>query len=530
MIQAGLTLKDRIDKVLKECSAILSESDLSQLKEEIVLSEKRLTQPMQLAIIGKISSSKSTLVNAILGQAEVVRTGQMEETFNVSWLKYGDSNSNVNVVFKNGQTKSVPRGEWLEWTSHQVSNVLKEQVKYIEVFYEHEILKSINIIDTPGLDALSQIDSKNTIAFLKEIRPDAVVMLFTKSIAETTLSVLEDFQNAENGNFSLSAMNAIGILSKADTIWSIMEPNKDIIDVGNRVITTTLYEKYPEVRKSLFSILPVSSLMGLASSTFDEYDLKTIIQLSLIDDAVLYEMLSSPDFFIDEDYKVGVKPNERKRIYEKLGIYGIYILIQYVRRNKDASIQSLSNVLSEKSGFSKFLLTIQSHFGNRAILIKSQSILNRLLKEINFVKNNRVGETYSAVAKVESAIVSTILSLHEYKEWELLCKYYDGKIELSKEEAEEFVSLCGERGYSAPERLMSKHALSLNEMEEIASRRARYWQKQYNIYSVIEPDKASFYKLLISSYNILLMEIREAMKEYNEAKATLARTSSFLGL
>ena len=48
---------------------------------------ERLSRPMQLAIIGKISSSKSTLVNAVLGKEEVVRTGQMEETFNVSWLK-----------------------------------------------------------------------------------------------------------------------------------------------------------------------------------------------------------------------------------------------------------------------------------------------------------------------------------------------------------------------------------------------------------------------------------------------------------
>ena len=37
---------------------------------------------MQLAIIGKISSSKSTLVNAILGKDGVMATGQMEVTYN----------------------------------------------------------------------------------------------------------------------------------------------------------------------------------------------------------------------------------------------------------------------------------------------------------------------------------------------------------------------------------------------------------------------------------------------------------------
>lgn len=99
-------------------------------------------------------------------------------------------------------------------------------MKFIEVFYNHEILKRVNIIDTPGLDALSQIDSKNTIAFLKEVHPDAVVMLFIKSIAESTMSILQDFQGVGTGDFNLSAMNAIGVLSKADTIWSVMDPEK----------------------------------------------------------------------------------------------------------------------------------------------------------------------------------------------------------------------------------------------------------------------------------------------------------------
>ena len=103
MSQSALTLKDRILQLLRECESILSGVEDVSLSQEIKKSQERLMQPMQLAIIGKISSSKSTLVNAILGQAEVVRTGQMEETFNVSWLKYGDSNSDINVGITSGE-------------------------------------------------------------------------------------------------------------------------------------------------------------------------------------------------------------------------------------------------------------------------------------------------------------------------------------------------------------------------------------------------------------------------------------------
>ncbi len=530
MSQSAYTLKDRIFQLLRECNAILSEVEDVSLSNEIKKSQERLMQPMQLAIIGKISSSKSTLVNAILGQAEVVRTGQMEETFNVSWLKYGDSNSDIKVVFKDGKVSSVPRAQWAQWTSHQEKNVLKERVKYIEVFYDHEILKDINIIDTPGLDALSQIDSKNTILFLKEVHPDAVVMLFTKSIAESTLSVLQDFQNVGAGDFNLSAMNAIGVLSKADTIWSAMEPDKDILSIGRRVIKTTLYDKYPEVRKSLFSILPVSSLIGLSSSTINDLDYTSLKTLCSVDDSILFEMLSSPDFFFDEEYSVDVKSTERQRLYNKFGLYGIYILIESLRRNEDASIVFLSDLLKEKSGFGKFLLTVQSHFGKRSTLIKSQSILQRILNEINRAKQTHIGEQYNAIAQAENLIVAVLLSLHEYKEWEYLSKYYDGKLDLTSEESEEFVSLCGERGYSASERLRCDDSKTPSQLIDIATRRALYWQKQYNIFSVIEPEKAEFYKLLISSYNLLLIDIQKAVSEHTLAKETIERTTAFLGL
>ncbi|MEZ3591340.1 MAG: dynamin family protein [Muribaculaceae bacterium] len=530
MSQSALTLKDRIHQLLKECYHILSEAGLASISEMIENSEKRLMQPMQLAIIGKISSSKSTLVNAILGHPEVVRTGQMEETFNVSWLKYGDSDSDINVIFKDGRISSVPREQWAKWASHQEKNVLKEQVKYIEVFYNHEILKDINIIDTPGLDALSQIDSKNTILFLKEVQPDAVVMLFTKSIAESTLSVLQDFQNVGTGDFNLSALNAIGVLSKADTIWSAMEPEKDIISIGNRVIKTTLYDKYPEVRKSLFSILPVSSLIGLSSFTINDSDYSSLKALSLVDDTILLEMLSSPDFFFDEEYSIDVESTERQRLYNKFGLYGIYIIIESLRRNEDANVVFLSDVLKEKSGFGKFLLTVQSHFGKRSTLIKSQSILQRILNEINKAKQIHVGVEYNAIAQAENLIVAALLSLHEYKEWEYLAKYYGGNLELTVDEADEFIALCGERGYSASERLRCDNTRTPSQLVEIATGRALYWQKQYNIFSIIEPEKADFYKLLISSYNLLLIDIQKAVCEYTSAKETIERTAAFLGL
>ena len=63
---------------------------------------------------------------------------------------------------------------------------------YIEVATSDEMLKHINIIDTPGLDATSKVDSENTKQFLKQVNPDAVVFLFTKSLTENSLKLINE--------------------------------------------------------------------------------------------------------------------------------------------------------------------------------------------------------------------------------------------------------------------------------------------------------------------------------------------------
>ena len=525
-----ISVADKLKKCLQECLQILVDNKVSMslVSDKIQEALERLSQPMQLAIIGKISSSKSTLVNAILGKDEVVRTGQMEETFNVSWLKYGDSNADVKVVFKNGEVKYVPYDNWDFWASHQHENVLKEQVKYIEVFFDDSILKKINIIDTPGLDALSEIDSKNTIAFLKEVKPDAVIMLFTKSIAESTFTILQDFQNSGTDAFSLTPLNAIGVLAKVDTMWSSMVPQKRIIDDAKRVIQNTLYDKYPEVKRALFSILPVSSLLGLASSTITEEDYECVRCLSMTEPGVLYEMLSSPDLFVDKDYNVNLPVERRLTLYRKFGLYGIYILIDAVWNNPTCRLDLLKVELREKSGFEKLLSTIIAHFGDRAALVKSQSTIVSVIdvckQAISFC--NDILEL-KVIEEINRKIVTALLSIHEFQEWRYLSEIYENQNSYDETEINEFMALCGEFGNSVIERLQLPSEASVNEMIEKVKNRALYWRKRYNIYSDIEPHKAAFYKVMSSSYNILQQRIEDTYMEMKSAENTLNNARMF---
>ncbi len=528
---ATVNVYNKLMQCLLDCRETIKESNCVNLIACIDQTIDKMSKPIEVAIIGKISSSKSTLVNALLGEAEVVRTGQMEETFNVSWIKYGDSSADIKVFFKDGSMKLIPRKDWARWTSHQESNELKEKVSYIEVTYEHDILKRINIIDTPGLDALSEIDSKNTIAFLKNVHPDAVVMLFTKSIAESTMSVLNDFVSVnKDSSFVLSPLNSIGVLAKADTMWTVMNPKKDVLNEGKRVIAQTLYEKYPEVRHAIFDIFPLSALMGLAASTISDDDVVYLKQLSLVQESVLNEMLSSPEFLFDEDYKTDVSPIERKILWQKFGMYGIFVLIDYLKRNTLATRYDLSQVLIKKSGFESFQRMVISHFGDRANLIKAQNSI-ATLKEVCHLERQRNDinvQDIQMIDDIEKKLLSVLLSIHEYQEWNYLTKIYTGKEKTDEFIIEEFLRICGEKGSAAYEKLAMPSSSAIKELKEKATERALFWQRKYNIYSMTNPSSASLIKVMQMSYNVIIKELEDIDVKMKEAKRTLNECMQFV--
>ena len=528
---ATVNVYNKLMQCLLDCRESIKERNCVNLSACIDHAIDKMSKPIEVAIIGKISSSKSTLVNALLGEAEVVRTGQMEETFNVSWIKYGDSSADIKVFFKDGSMKLIPRMDWARWTSHQESNELKEKVSYIEVTYEHDILKRINIIDTPGLDALSEIDSKNTIAFLKNVHPDAVVMLFTKSIAESTMSILNDFVSVnKDSSFVLSPLNAIGVLAKADTMWSIMNPKKDVLNEGKRVIAQTLYEKYPEVRHSIFDIFPLSALMGLAASTISDDDVVYLKQLSLVQESVLNEMLSSPEFLFDEDYKTDVSPIERKILWQKFGMYGIFVLIDYLKRNTLATRYDLSQVLIKKSGFESFQRMVILHFGDRANLIKAQNSIATLKEACHFERqrNDINVQDIQMIDEIEKKLLSVLLSIHEYQEWNYLTKIYTGKEKTDEFIIEEFLRICGEKGSAAYEKLAMPSSAAIKELKEKATERALFWQRKYNIYSMTNPSSASLIKVMQMSYNVIIKELEDIDVKMQEAKRTLNECMQFV--
>ena len=504
---------DNIKRGLSDCLQLCQSPRMGQLREIISASIKKLDEPMQLAIIGKISSSKSTLVNAILAKNELMSTGHMEVTYNVGWLKYGDPSSDIVLHFKDGRPPKRKSRKEFEMLSVESNAEELDQISHIEVFDDSEILKEINIIDTPGLDALRGKDSQNTLDFISNVRPDAVVMLFTHSVAESILDVVQQF----NAGSEFTPLNAIGILSKIDVLWQETIPrNKSALEIGKRMVDNKM-RKDLTIKKSLFNLYPISALLYMASSTITEDEINQIGLAFNESPEDWCRMLNSVSKFLS-DSPCLIAKEERKSLCDKLGLYGIYLITQRFKKNEDTSLSAIKSLFLAESGANDFAKTLHNHFGSRAKLIKIESVYQRVMQEIKKLKASDTDLTLRSLLLNLEQKISDIFSsfVHEHKEYEMLNAIYGGELMIDEEFVEEFKALCGEHGNSAPDKLRVKDAVDVSELLDLALSRERFWRK--NIALEPDPEEREWMKVILKSYSLLRNKISEMKYKYEHAK------------
>lgn len=497
-----MRLRDTIASAFDKAFDLLKGTELYDFQTCLNASQERLNQPMQVAVIGEICSSKSTLVNAMLGQKEVVRTGPMEETFNVNWLKYGSSDADVNVFFKRpkGKTEIVRRGNWAAWANRTGQVSMQENVAFIEVEHDSPALKIFNIIDTPGLNAYYGVDSQNTIAFLNQMRPDAVVLVFTKSIAQRAIDVVKGFQ----GPFlnEMTPVNAVGVLSKIDAYW----PNEpDPLLAGQRISERLLNEEFV-VKNTLYQLYPVCACLAVGARTLTSKDFNAFQILAKIDKSKFAKMLSTMRRFVAEDKSIPVPPCERKRLSDKFTRYGVLSAVSFVKDNNDATMHKLIDFLLKKSGFDLFYDSLIRHFGNRSYLIKISGLFSDIQKLVDASLKNATVLEASVINRIGNIFTEIALKQHELQEIELLKNFYSGHISLTESEEQDLRNITGENGPSCSQRLGLSNKMTIEELKASARTKSEYWHVK-SVRTMLDPRLKNAAKLLEISYRSLIEEI-----------------------
>lgn len=495
-----------------------SVSGLDALRRELEQAQERLEQPMRVAIVGLIKAGKSTMMNALLGET-VVAMGTVEATFNINWLLYGD-NPKLTVHFKDGRPPEVK--SFMELTALTLRADANRDyllsIRYITVAYPNRILQIFNLIDTPGLASFYEDDSQNTKDFIQlhgqalteatqaeASQADAVLYLFSQSLATTDAATVEEFLTSTTGR--ATPINAIGVLTKVDFYWTGEE---DPIEGGRRIARRL--SEHPKVRKLFYAIVPVCGLLAFGAQTLTSEEYQTLAELRELPEERFERLIRDAARFSREYPDVAIAPARRAEVMNRLGRYGVWLANRLLRDGID-SREALAEELVRRSGVPALRDLIVSHFGNRAYLIKLGTALQQI-KRACFMEQQRLSETERpVVARIGGQFEEIEEHEQSFQELRVLRSYYEGRTGFTPDEVGQLLEVTGEGGRSCGERLGLGERATIAEMRPVAQERIQYWNRRANDFLGLDSQTLAAARVMARSYERILYRIQKA-EEY----------------
>ncbi|MFC5061582.1 dynamin family protein [Actinomycetospora atypica] len=338
-------------ELVRSCRSGADELTAGRSRESLLALAERLAEPrIRIAVGGRMNAGKSTLVNALLRQ-RLAATGATETTTLVTWFRYGHQDR-LRLHLRDGTTRLVPAapGGGVP-TSTTGWNLDPAELTHITVEASNSALDTNHtIIDTPGLDSMSNLDEASLAALA---HADAVLYLMPHP-GEKDAEAVEAVR-AWSGSTHFTTASIVGVLSRIDTLSA---GGEDPWPAAQRVA-----RRYGEDLASSFSeVLPVSGLIAETAlgGEFSESDTRAITTLRATDPFDLEDALSSADAFLEwSDSPIAALT--RRRLVALLGMYGLRAAVDLVEQG-NTSTRSLLAGLRRLSGIDALLERVRRDF------------------------------------------------------------------------------------------------------------------------------------------------------------------------
>ena len=385
----GGPLSDAVGAVCAELRPTLEPASAVAVDQVVT----RLAGPLQLAVAGRIKSGKSTVVNALIGR-RVAPTDVRECTRLVTRFRYGTVDR-VEVVHTDGTRRTLPYDA--DGLVPRDLGADTDAIAYVDAYLTSAILRTVTVIDTPGLGSLDRASSRRTEVLLgagggapvsaAEVTPragepgldagsqaaiaqaEAVLYVLTQAARADDEQALAGFHAYSTAHAS-SPVNALGVLSKADQLGGSADPWPDARRLAADQATA--------LRQRVWDVLPVVGLVAEATETghFTEADAEALRALAERPEAERAVLFLSADLFLRPDSPVPVAA--RARLLERLDLYGVRRAVDALAAEPGLSTGELRRRLVDASGFPAVRAVVDSTFRRRADVIKASVALAAL--------------------------------------------------------------------------------------------------------------------------------------------------------
>jgi hypothetical protein len=325
---------------------------------------EQLAEPLRVAIVGRVSAGKSTLVNAMLAQA-VAPTGAGETTRLPCWFRHGRY-SGAALRHPDGRRTPVPLvGGHLP---DQLPPQLTSPDGHLEMTLPVPILSRTTIVDTPGIASVNDAVAARTAQLLSAAtdaaaqQVEALVVVLTGPLRAEEAAAVESLTRAVP---SAGAVPAVAALTRVDTL----DRDPTAAFAAGAALAARLADDHPEL---FDSVVPVCGLMAAtgACGSLTETDARNLAALArawtperrvfTLSDARIMTTTDAP-----------VEVAARRRLIELLDLAGVRLCLTYLDEHPGAGAAALSDHLEVASGLSRLLDAVDRALAERADLLKA---------------------------------------------------------------------------------------------------------------------------------------------------------------
>ena len=169
--------RGRLRRRMADIESLLSESGSTRITEACrELREKLEESAFNLVVMGQFKRGKSTLINALLGEA-LLPTAVSPLTSVITMLRYGER-TEATAYFLDGTHRRLPVKEVPHYITEKYNPENEKGVDRVEIEFPAPLLRGgVRLIDTPGVGSVFQHNTDIAYRFMP--RADAVLFLVT---------------------------------------------------------------------------------------------------------------------------------------------------------------------------------------------------------------------------------------------------------------------------------------------------------------------------------------------------------------
>lgn len=283
------------------------------LAQEAGQLHEMVTRPPRVAIVGRLKSGKSTLVNAMT-ENRIAATGALECTMAVSLYQNG-APARAEVHGTDGRVDRIPLG------AGPLTDMPRplDEIDYISQYLPNARLQQLTLIDTPGTATLTVENEARTRRVLVDGSRDTTrASSWADSLVFLSDSAPREDERLFLSKLGMTPLTTVGVLSRADSFGAGAFGMRDPLQHAREHADTIA----AELGSTLSRMIPLSGLLAESALTgsVTQDSARKLALLAPLDREQLLDVveLQDPSSVVE-----GLTPRIRDELLDIFGEYGL---------------------------------------------------------------------------------------------------------------------------------------------------------------------------------------------------------------